>query len=54
VIDMAENLLKYGFSREDGQAVGNVLIDATNLINRQQNNLSEMKTFLQELSNIKK
>ena len=50
---MAENLLRYGFSREDGQAVGNVLTEATNLINRQKNNLSEMKTFLQELKDIK-
>lgn len=51
---MAENLLQYGFSREDGQAVGNVLTEVTNLINRQQNDLSEMKVFLQELTNIKK
>ena len=51
---MAENLLQYGFSREDGQAVGNVLTDVQNLINRQSNNFSEMKTFLQELVDIKK
>ena len=34
VIDMAENLLCYGFSREDGQAVGNVLTEVQNLISR--------------------
>jgi hypothetical protein len=31
---MAENLMAYGFSREDGQAVGNVLSDALGLIGR--------------------
>lgn len=51
---MAENLLAYGFSREDGQAVGNVLTEVTNLIRRQSNDLSEMNTFLQELKDIKK
>jgi hypothetical protein len=50
---MAENLLAYGFSREDGQAVGNVLSDALNLIERQKNDLSELNTFINELKQIK-
>ena len=51
---MIKSLLAYGFSREDGQAVGNVLSEAQNLIARQQDNYSEMSTFLDELRDIKK
>lgn len=51
---MAENLLKYGFSKEDGQAVGNVLSEVQNLISRQSNNFSEMDSFIQELRDIQK
>ena len=50
---MPRNLITYGFSREDGQAVGNVLAEAQNLINRQKNDLSEKQTFLAELKSVK-
>jgi hypothetical protein len=50
---MPRNLITYGFSREDGRAVENVLAEAQNLINRQKNDSSEKQTFLAELKSVK-
>ena len=50
---MPRNLVTYGFSREDGRAVGNILTEAQNLISRQKNDLSEKRAFLSELESIK-
>ena len=51
---MIENLVAYGFTREGARSVGEVLSDASALISRQNNNLSEMTSFIDELQQIKK
>lgn len=50
---MIENLVAYGFSRQGARSVGEILSEVSGLIQRKNNNLSEMTAFIEELKEIK-
>ena len=50
---MVENLVAYGFSRDGARSVGEILSETSQLISRQNNRISEMTSFINELEDIK-